>query len=103
MTLQIPLVSPGDILLEDFLEPLKLTPYRLAKSTKLDQTRISEIIHGKRAITADMALRFSRFFGNSPEFWLNLQTEYDLRLKKKELQKLLKSIKKYRAPSRKTA
>ena len=99
----IPNIRPGEILLEDFLEPMHLTPYRLAKGTRLDQTRVSEIIHGKRSITADTALRFSRFFGNSPEFWLNLQAEHDLREKRKELSQTLKGIKRYRPPVRKSA
>jgi addiction module HigA family antidote len=99
----IPNITPGEILLEDFLEPMQLTPYKLAKGTKLDQTRISEIIHGKRAITADTALRFSRFFGNSPEFWINLQTEHDLREKRKELARTLKGIKRFRPLTRKSA
>ncbi len=100
MAEKIPLITPGEILLEDFLEPMELTPYRLAKATKLDQTRISEILRGKRAITADTALRFSRFFGNSAEFWLHLQMNYDLRLKRRELGGLLKEIKKHRPASR---
>jgi len=104
MPARIPIATPGEILQEDFLEPIGITPYRLAKATRLDQTRISEILHAKRAITADTALRFSRFFGNSAEFWLGLQTEYDLRLKRRELQKVLRGIKKHRkVPGRKSA
>lgn len=98
----IPVPTPGEILREDFLEPMGITPYRLAQGTKLDQTRISEILHGKRAVTADTALRFSKFFGNSPEFWINLQSGYDLRVKRKELHQVLKGIRKHRA-ARKTA
>ena len=78
-------IHPGEILQEDFLSPLGLSAYRLAKETFLDQTRISEIIKGKRSITMDTALRFSRFFGTTPEFWINIQTQYDLETKKLEL------------------
>ena len=71
-------VHPGEILEEEFIKPLDITAYKLAKETNIPQTRISEIIKGKRKITADTALRFSRFFGNSPQFWLGLQNDYDL-------------------------
>ncbi len=92
-------IHPGEILQEDFLLPMDLTPYRLAKETRIDQKRISEIIKGKRAITADTALRFSRFFGNSAQFWLNIQAHYDLEQKERELSKELKTIKKFREPA----
>ena len=72
-------IHPGEILKLDFLEPLNITPYRLSKDLSVAQTRIGEILAGKRSITADTALRLSRYFGNSPQFWLNLQTDYDLR------------------------
>lgn len=71
-------VHPGEILAEDFLKPLALTEYRLAKGLRVPARRINEIVHGKRAVTADTALRLARFFRNSPRFWLNLQTSYDL-------------------------
>jgi antitoxin HigA-1 len=71
-------VSPGEIILEEFLIPLNITTYRLAKELKVPQTRLSEIIKGKRRITADTALRLSCFFGNSSKFWLGLQNDYDL-------------------------
>lgn len=71
-------IHPGEILLEEFLKPLNLTQYRLAKNLSVPPRRINEIIQGKRAITADTALRLARFFGNSERFWLNLQTNYDL-------------------------
>ncbi|MGY6743207.1 MAG: HigA family addiction module antitoxin [Cecembia sp.] len=71
-------IHPGEILLEEFLKPMEITAYRLAKETFLPQTRISEIIKGNRRITADTALRFSKFFGNSAKFWLGLQDDYDL-------------------------
>ena len=86
---RLPNIHPGEILEEEFLKPLNITAYRIAKETKISQTRISEIVKGKRGITADTALRFSKFFGNSPQFWLGLQNDFDLeeeiRLKSKEL------------------
>lgn len=76
---RLPIIHPGEILKLEFLEPLDLTPYRLSKDIGVAQTRISEILSGKRSITADTALRLSQYFGNSAQFWLNLQTQYDLR------------------------
>ena len=78
-------IHPGEILQEDFLTPMNITAYKLAKETFLDQTRISEIIRGKRAVTIDSALRFAKFFGTTPEFWINIQTQYDMESKKEEL------------------
>ena len=75
----LPNIHPGEILKLDFLEPFNITPYRLSKDLSVAQTRIGEILARKRSITADTALRLSRYFGNSPQFWLNLQTDYDLR------------------------
>lgn len=71
-------VHPGEVLLEDFLKPMGLTQYRLAKATSVPPRRINEIVHGLRGITADTALRLGRFFGTSEQFWLNLQNHYDL-------------------------
>jgi addiction module HigA family antidote len=76
---RLPNIHPGEILQLEFLEPLNITPYRLSKDIGVSQTRISEILSGNRSVTADTALRLSRYFGNSPQFWLNLQTQYDLR------------------------
>lgn len=73
-----PLIHPGEILLEEFLRPLDLSQYRLAKGLNVPARRINEIVHGDRAVSADTALRLGRFFGNSARFWLNLQTAYDL-------------------------
>jgi addiction module HigA family antidote len=70
--------SPGDVLLEEFLKPLDISQYRLAKELDVPQTRISEIIKGNRRITADTAIRLSAFFGNSAKFWLGLQNDFDL-------------------------
>ncbi len=71
-------IHPGEVLLDDFLEPLGLSQYRLAKGINVPPRRINEIVHGMRAITADTALRLARFFGTSEQFWLNLQNRYDL-------------------------
>ena len=71
-------IHPGEVLSEEFLTPLEITAYRLSKEISIPQTRISEIIKGNRRITADTALRLSKFFGNSPKFWLGLQDDYDL-------------------------
>ena len=71
-------VHPGEILQEEFLKPLDLTQYRLAVNIHVPPRRINEIIQGNRSVTADTALRLSRFFGNSAKFWLNLQAQYDL-------------------------
>lgn len=85
MSERIEPIHPGEILQEDFLIPMSISAYRLAKETFIDQTRISEIIRGKRSITIDTALRFSKFFGTSPEFWVNIQNQFDMENKKKEL------------------
>ena len=71
-------IHPGEILIEEFLKPMNISAYKLAKETFIPQTRISAIIKGKRRITADTALRFSKFFGTSAKFWLGLQADYDL-------------------------
>ena len=75
---KLPPIHPGEILMEEFIEPMGLSQYRLAKDISVPPRRINEIVHGKRGITADTALRLGRFFGMSPQFWLNLQTRYDL-------------------------
>jgi addiction module HigA family antidote len=74
----LPPIHPGEILLEEFLDPMGITQYRLAKDISVDPRRINEIIHGQRSITADTAFRLGRYFGMSPQFWLNLQSHYDL-------------------------
>lgn len=78
-------VHPGEILLLEFMEPLGITQYRLAKETAVPPRRINEIIHGHRAISADTALRLAKFFGTSEMFWLNLQARYDLDVQKQKL------------------
>jgi len=74
----LPLVTPGEILAEEFLKPLGISAYRLAKDTDIPASRVAEIIHGRRSITADTALRLGLYFNMEPQFWLNLQTGYDL-------------------------
>ena len=92
---KIPEVHPGEILEEEFLKPLGISAYRLAKETKIPATRISQIIKGKRRITADTALRFGKFFGNSADFWMGIQMEYDLRKEKADIKCVLEEIKEY--------
>ncbi len=75
---KLPPIHPGEILKEEFLGPLGVTQYRLAQGIGVDARRIHAIVHGQRAITAETALLFSRFFGNSAEFWMGLQSQYDL-------------------------
>lgn len=86
-------IHPGEILDEEFLKPLNITAYRLAKETHLDQTRISEIINKKRRITADTALRLAKFFGNTPQFWLGLQNDYDIEEERSGIYNELNKIK----------
>lgn len=71
-------VHPGEILKDEFLDPMGISAYRLAKETRLPHTRIADVIHGRRRITADTALRFAKFFGTTPRFWIGLQDDYDL-------------------------
>ncbi|MFO7911072.1 MAG: HigA family addiction module antitoxin, partial [Desulfotignum sp.] len=80
MSKQLPPIHPGEILIEEFLKPMGISQYRLAKDISVPPRRINEIVHGKRSITADTALRLGRFFGMSPQFWLNLQSRYDLEM-----------------------
>ena len=75
-------IHPGEILMEEFLKPLSISQYRLAKDIRVPARRINEIVHGKRSITADTALRLSRYFNLSERFWLNLQSRYDLEMEK---------------------
>lgn len=78
-------IHPGEILLEEFLKPMELSQYRLAKDISVDARRINAIVHGERAITPDTALRLARFFGMSERFWMNLQARYDLEVEKDRL------------------
>lgn len=89
-------IHPGEILLEEFLIPLKISAYRLSKDINIPQTRISEILKGKRRITADTALRLSNYFGNSAKFWLGLQDDFDLEEEISVKKNEFKVIKKYK-------
>lgn len=82
---KFPPIHPGEILLEEFLIPMGISQYRLAKELSVPARRINEIVHGKRAISADTALRLARFFGTSELFWVNLQTRFDLEVEKDRL------------------
>ncbi len=75
---KLPPIHPGEILIEEFLKPMGISQYRIAKDISVSPRRINEIVHGKRSISADTALRLGRFFGISPQFWLNLQNRFDL-------------------------
>jgi len=91
MTKKLAPIHPGEVLLADFLEPLELSQYRLAHSISVPPRRINEIVHGKRAVSADTALRLARFFGNSEQFWLNLQARHDLEVERDRLGARLKA------------
>ena len=86
-------IHPGEILKEEFLEPLEITAYRLSKETFIPQTRVSEILKGNRRITADTALRLAKFFGTSAKFWLGLQDDYDLEEEENSKSSELENIK----------
>jgi addiction module HigA family antidote len=89
-------VHPGEVLLEEFLIPMKISAYRLSNDIKIPQTRISEIIKGKRRITADTALRLSNYFGNSAKFWMGLQDDFDLEEALSQKVEVFRSIKRYK-------
>lgn len=86
MRTKLPPIHPGEILLEEFLKPMEISQYRLAKDINVPPRRINEIVHGKRAVSADTALRLSRYFGLSERFWMNLQSRYDLEVEKDKLE-----------------
>ena len=88
-------IHPGEVLLEEFLVPLNISAYKLAKDIEIPQTRISEILKGNRRITADTALRLSKYFGNSPKFWLGLQDDFDIEEELLNKGSLIQSIKTY--------
>ena len=90
MTNKLPPIHPGEILLEEFLDPMGISQYRLAKDISVPPRRINEIVLGKRAITPDTALRLSLYFGLSERFWLNLQTRFDLEVQKDKLESRLR-------------
>ncbi|MBU0566458.1 HigA family addiction module antidote protein [bacterium] len=86
---KIPPIHPGEILMEEFLKPMNISQYRLANDISVSPRRINEIVHGKRGITADTALRLSRYFGISPQFWINLQGHYNLEVEADRLSERL--------------
>ena len=90
---------PGEILLEEFLRPLALSQYRLAREIGVPARRINEIVHGQRRVSADTALRLARFFGTSERFWINLQSRYDLELERDRLGDALDGIRPFTAAS----
>lgn len=90
---------PGEVLQQEFLGPMNITAYRLAKETHLPQTRISEILKGNRRITADTAVRFSLYFGTSAKFWLGLQDDYDIEEEHRTAGKALAAIRRFDAPA----
>ena len=92
---KIPTPTVGEILKEEFLEPMNITAYRLAKEIHVSTTTILDIINGKRKVTIDTSLRLSKFFGNSEKFWINLQNDIDLRNQKEKLEEELKTIHQY--------
>lgn len=82
---KLPPIHPGEILIEEFLKPMGISQYKLAKDINVPARRINEIVHGKRSVSPDTALRLSRFFGMSERFWMNLQARYDLEMEKDKL------------------
>lgn len=91
MTKKIKAIHPGEILMEEFLNPFNITRYRVAKDIGVSPIRINEIVNGKRAISADTALRLGKYFKVSPQFWLNLQSHYDLSIEEDGLSDILKN------------
>jgi len=96
---KIKLIYPGEILNEEFLKPFGITAYKIAKDLNIGQITISQILKGKRRISVEMALKFSRYFGNSPEFWINMQTYYDLEVEKDKNLEVIKKIKPFQSES----
>ena len=87
-------ITPGDVLLEEFLKPMEITQNQLAKDINVPANRVSQIIHGKREITADTALRLGKYFGIEPEFWLNLQVRYNMKIARSQVgKKIEKEVK----------
>ncbi len=95
---KMPPIHPGEVLSEEFMTPLAITQYRLSKDIGVHPRRINQIVHGNRAVTADTALRLSRYFGTSERFWMNLQSRYDLEVEKDRLGNRLEKEVKVRAP-----
>lgn len=94
MTKKLSPITPGDVLLEEFLKPMEITQNKLAQDINVPANRVSQIIHGKREITADTAIRLGKYFGIEPEFWLNLQMRYNMKIAKSKLgRKIEKEVK----------
>jgi antitoxin HigA-1 len=96
-------VHPGEVLLEEFMQPLGVTQYRLAKETDVPPRRINEIVLGRRAVTADTALRLARYFGTSEMFWLNLQARYDLDMQRQKVGTRLAAVRPFREATKQRA
>lgn len=92
MSKKLPAIPPGEILVEEFMTPLGISQNRLARDLGVNPARVSDIIHGRRGISADTALRLATYFGTTAEFWLNLQTRYDLKIAEAEIGKDLRRI-----------
>jgi len=88
-------IHPGEILREEFLKPMQISAYRLSKDAGIPQTRVSAIIKGKRSVTADTALRFAKYFGTTPKFWLGIQDDFDIEEESKKLKGQLNTILKF--------
>ena len=95
MPRKVPLATPGEILLHDFLEPMGISQYRLAKEIGVPQRRIGEIVAGRRAITADTALRLAAFFGTDAQSWINLQSHYDTEMVRETMEEVLSGIRRW--------
>ena len=95
MPRKVPLATPGEILLHDFLEPMGITQYRLAKEIGVAQRRIGEIVAGRRSITADTALRLAAFFGTDAQSWINLQSHYDTEMARDAMEETLSRIRRW--------
>lgn len=95
MPRKVPLATPGEILLHEFLEPMSISQYRLAKEIGVPQRRIGEIVAGRRAITADTALRLAAFFGTDAQSWITLQSHYDTELAREEMEAVLSGIRRW--------
>jgi addiction module HigA family antidote len=90
--MKIKTIEPREILLEEFMKPMKITAYRLAKETKMPMTRVADILKGRRRITIETALKFAAYFGNSADFWVGIQTECDLRKEREAIKEVLSQI-----------
>jgi addiction module HigA family antidote len=97
--MKIKTIEPREILVEEFMKPHKITAYRLAKETKMHMTRVADILKGRRRITIETALKFAKYFGNSAEFWIGVQNEYDLRKDRQAMKNILSQIQPFKIAS----